>query len=423
MTRESESRLVLITELDFRGLESSVHGVFQRFRLLVSAAALVAGEVMIVRVGSGGATASRDDESEAKIREHWGVSVRVVALPLRLPPSRAWIVEQLIGALSFRWSRHFRGLASAANRSELRSIVAPDTLAVIAHKLPCMEFASHEVPGAVPIIFDLDDIEHVALERRADQLRSLRHRAFAYATIPSVRRAEARAIRKARHTLVCSESDKKLLDETLARGDGNVTVLPNTAEIRKRGELVREPVLLFVGALGWHPNSEAIEYFVANCWAGLRALVPGVRLLVAGKDPQSVSFHANPPSGVEFLGFVPDIAGAYAMSRVVICPIRSGGGTRVKLVEAAAFGKPIVSTSLGAEGLGFTHGAEALIADDAAGFVAGCARVLADDALAESLAANVHEFAVRRFSREGARQILVQLMHPPGREPPAAGHK
>lgn len=401
--------IVIVTQLGFRNLGASVHGVYQRFRLLLGAAAAVA-DVIVLLVPPEPAAAGPDGEAEAQIRAVWGLDVRVFRASREESPRRRWLVEQVLGVIGYRWLARLAGVQTASNSDLLRRLLEGAPLAVIAHRLPMMELVRALAPRSMPVIFDLDDIEHVALQRAIPAMATGRERLFAQAAIPAVRRAEARAFARARFSLVCSEHDRAQLAATLARGRGEVVVIPNSCVMKQRQDVPAEPVLLFVGALSWLPNAQAVEYFLRECWPGLRARIPRARLLVAGKNVEQISCHRNPPDGVELLGFVPDIDACYAAARVVICPVVSGGGTRVKLVEAAAFGKPIVSTTIGAEGLGFADGVEALIADDAATFVDCCARVLSDDQLANRLAQNSHSHADRHFSETRTRQLVQGLI-------------
>src|SRR5262249_250202 len=147
-----------------------------------------------------------------------------------------------------------------------------------------------------------------------------------------------------------------------------------------------------------------------RCWPRVRAAVPNATVRIVGRKPEEVPSHARPPAGAEFNGFVPDIDAVYRQARVVICPVLSGGGTRVKLVEAAAFGKPVVSTRIGAEGLDFQDGQHALLRDDADGFADACIQLLRDAALCERLACSTHAHAKQKFDRAAVLSRIRETM-------------
>ena len=106
------------------------------------------------------------------------------------------------------------------------------------------------------------------------------------------------------------------------------------------------------------------------------------------------------------MGFVSDLRGLYARSRVVCAPILSGAGTRIKIIEAAMYGKPTVATRIGAEGLEFRDGHELLLRDDARSFANACVELLANDSLCERLGLATHEAAVRYYSRAKIEALI-----------------
>lgn len=368
-------------------------------------------EVVVFRIGVRETAGESDGESAMQLARHWGVRATVVTGAwARLPTARFWALEQLLQASSYRRSDGFRGIDTPENRAILQRLLRPAAAIVVAHKLPMMEFVASAAPAGVRILFDLDDIEHVAFARQVDQIANTRDRLMGQLAVPAIRRAVKRSIARAGRTFVCSRHDRDLLESTLGAGEGKLVVLPNTQEIRDTAPVPGEPTLLFVGTFGWKPNVDAVEVFLNRCWTLIRATVPSARFLVVGKSPEKVRSSRTTKDGVEFLGFVDDLEAVYRRARVVVCPIVTGGGTRVKLVEAAAYGKPIVSTSIGAEGLDFENEAQALIADDMEEFASLCIRLLVDDEACARLSASVHAHARRNFSRLHAVETVANAV-------------
>ncbi|MES2682308.1 MAG: glycosyltransferase [Pseudomonadota bacterium] len=129
--------------------------------------------------------------------------------------------------------------------------------------------------------------------------------------------------------------------------------------------------LLFVGALNYAPNHDAVEWLAQALAPAIRSrLDGGVELLVAGGSPQPELVKTMARAGIHYLGFVPDLSACYASADAVLVPLRHGTGTRIKILEAFALGRPVVSTSTGAEGLEVQPGQELLIADDPDAFAA-----------------------------------------------------
>lgn len=144
--------------------------------------------------------------------------------------------------------------------------------------------------------------------------------------------------------------------------------------------------VLFVGTLFWPPNADGVAWFIREVWPQVQVHCTDARLLVVGKRPPAmlVQLAAATP-GVEMLGYVEELTELIAHSAVFIVPLHAGGGMRVKIVDAWSWGIPIVSTTIGAEGLDYVAGEHLLIADDASAFAAAIIRLLADSALAAHL--------------------------------------
>lgn len=199
---------------------------------------------------------------------------------------------------------------------------------------------------------------------------------------------------------------------SLARETGHDRVLPvpNVVTIPPRrrpiSPVLRARTVLFVGTLGYEPNADAIEWFVSRVWPGLVKRLPGgVRLVIAGAGSSARIARLAARQGIEVRGAVPDIAPLYARAALAIAPLRAGGGTRIKLIEAAAHGVPSVATRVGAEGLCFATGRDIVLADGAEQFGAACRAILTDDPLAHRIAVNARNRV--RSDHDRARWVMA----------------
>jgi glycosyltransferase involved in cell wall biosynthesis len=157
---------------------------------------------------------------------------------------------------------------------------------------------------------------------------------------------------------------------------------------------VAPAVLLYTGTMTYPPNAEGLHWLLDEIWPRIRAAVPEAHLVVVGKDPPADA-RAVAADGVTLAGWVPDVAPYFAQASAILVPIRSGAGTRLKVLDGLASGRPVVSTRAGAEGIPLRNGEQALLADDPAEFAAAAARVLRDRPLAERLG-----MAGRRLAEE-----------------------
>ena len=342
---------------------------------------------------------------ERELGAVWNIDVSVVASVSSPLATKRWIVQQTESVLSYRRTPHLQSRVNAAARALVAEEVAKKPAYVLAHRLPAMHVLSTTPGVTMPVVFDLDDIEHVIAVRSARQESTARNRLFGLMTVPTLFLEERQGVSKAARTLVCSQIDAARM-RRLFRTD-KIDVIPNALPLPQRVvPIAANRQMLMVGAYGYDPNADAAEFFITQVLPQIRRRVPDAELHLVGASPQSIPSFARKPEGVKFLGYADDLPATYAASRLVVCPIRYGGGTRVKLVEAAGWGKPIVSTTIGAEGLGMVHGNDALIADSADSFADACVSLLTDDELCKALARGARSLAEQSFD---GKRIAEQL--------------
>lgn len=159
--------------------------------------------------------------------------------------------------------------------------------------------------------------------------------------------------------------------------------------------------IVFLGSMDWLPNIDAVEYFVETMWGGIRRSQPEARLVIVGRRPTpAVSVLAEKDSSIEVTGTVPDVRPFVSEAAAVVVPLRIGGGTRIKIYEAMSMGVPVVSTTIGAEGLDVTHGENILLADKPETFVAATLEILGDSEVGE------------RIGSSGARHVREHYSWP-----------
>jgi glycosyltransferase involved in cell wall biosynthesis len=190
---------------------------------------------------------------------------------------------------------------------------------------------------------------------------------------------EQRMVQKFHRIIAVSEHDRRLMGAwtDLSR----VTVVPTGVDLKqyRPAPLPRagEPLVLFVGAMDWEPNIDAVEYFCREIWPSIQAKVPGAQFRIVGRNPvRRVQRLAS--SVVAVTGSVPSVVDHLREAAVVVVPLRVGSGTRLKIYEAMAAGKAVVSTSVGAEGLDVHHDQDILLADEPDTFAIAVTRLLQD---------------------------------------------
>jgi polysaccharide biosynthesis protein PslH len=240
----------------------------------------------------------------------------------------------------------------------------------------------------VPVLIVEHNVESTLFERRIDAERGWLKKLYFRYQLRKLRRYEASTCARADHVVAVSAADASEL-ESLCRHD-RVTTIPNgvDTEFFMPRDARRLPhSLVFVGGLTWFPNLDAIRFFCAEVLPLIAEHIPDVTLTVVGKNPPQGVDHAiasNPR--VRLTGLVEDVRPLIDAAQVYVVPLRVGGGTRLKILDALAMGKPLVSTSVGCEGLRVTHGEHLSIADGPREFAAEAVRLLRDGAAAAALA-------------------------------------
>jgi polysaccharide biosynthesis protein PslH len=217
-------------------------------------------------------------------------------------------------------------------------------------------------------------------------------------------RYERAAVCKFQHVIAVSENDRRIMMQWV---DGDrVSVVPTGVDLAQYRPDVSEsgiserspsePLITFVGAMDWEPNVDGVEYFCSQVWPSIKAEVPEARLRIVGRNPGSrVQKWTSSDSSIEVTGRVPSVVEHLRQSAVVIVPLRIGGGTRLKIYEAMATAKAVVSTTVGAEGLDVHHGRDIILADDPGSFAQAVIMLLRDPHLRRRYGTAAAETAAR----------------------------
>ena len=224
-------------------------------------------------------------------------------------------------------------------------------------------------------------------------------------------RFELRLLPKLDRVQVCTRENADYLTSFLpclkGRIDDDNRAGIDTSSYEFHGDQREPHTLLFLGSFRHPPNQEALNWFLANVFPKVRSAEPRVRLIVIGSDPPPR--HSLPDdAAIELLGFVEDIREPLARYSVFVCPILSGSGIRVKLLEAFAAGIPVVSTRIGAEGLASVDGEFCALADDPEAFAQAVLKLLADPAQAAEMARRARTEVVATRDMRTMTEKLVE---------------
>lgn len=406
------TRAVVITSLQPPLDGKAQHGTYKRIRLFVNALQNICETIELVysvadvdfspdvdlRIAEANHAATERDYWRAAVTPHF------VRRRARRKTFRHEYIDGIVSGAEqppyFRW-------AGPDQAEAIGRLLDTEPDLVVVNNLHAMLAVLRSKRRPRAMFFDMDDVQHRVRFRWCRQPPIRPSKLLHLAQIPALLASEFKAASRSKSTFVCSELDRRHLS---ALGFPRVRVIPNAVASRTDlPHLTNSPTLLFVGSAGHPPNAEAATHMVTRIFPLIEAANPEVRLLVAGPGTDSLPCRAAASRRIEFLGFVDDLASIYARSRVFVCPMLNGGGTRIKLIDAAANGIPIVSTTMGAEGLDFRDGEAIILADNDQAFAASCLRLIQSDEIALSLRSNASYEMKRQYDAKIIEERLVEI--------------
>jgi glycosyltransferase involved in cell wall biosynthesis len=183
----------------------------------------------------------------------------------------------------------------------------------------------------------------------------------------------------------------------------------NVDSYREKINTVRKPKTIFhFASMDWMPNIEAVDWFLDNCWKNILKQVPDAKFVMAGRNMPQRLAKLNQPN-VLVIESVKDSKTFYNEHEIMMVPLLSGSGLRIKIIEGMAYGKAIVSTSVGAEGINYTTGKNILIADQPADFIRAVVELLKDDTKRQTLEQGALNFAEKEFDNKKVVAGLVNF--------------
>ena len=265
---------------------------------------------------------------------------------------------------------------------------------VLVQDLPLLPYgrAASEASGGAPVILDRTRVDGAYQEEEGPRRlagqparRLLGHR-LRCARLLAWERAAAETVAL---QVVCAASDASWIMRH-ARSAAPPLVVPNGIDTRHRtprpASEVEAGTIVFTGCLDYFPNADAVRWLAGEIWPRIAHREPHARLLIGGRNPPEALVREAQAGGAQVLPDVPDIDELLGRAAVVVAPVRIGGGTRLKIVEAWAARRPVGATTRAADGLDARSGHDALIEDSASGFAEAAARLLRSERMRERLA-------------------------------------
>lgn len=269
------------------------------------------------------------------------------------------------------------------------------------------------------VIFDAHNAVWTIVERMKDNARWFL-KPILSVEAARVKRYEGELLRTVDHVLAVTDIDRSLLEEALdfskAGTDARiapVAVIPIAVDTQKLQPVRRKPGsrnIVTLGTLHYPPNADGIRWFFNEVFPLVRERVPDAALTIIGKNPPAdfIELAERNPGVIKVTGYVDDLRPYLEESALMVVPVRAGGGMRVRILEAFAYAMPVVTTTVGLEGIHGTHGHDVLVADTPADFASRTVELLQDASLQDKLASNGRKLATTKYDW----QAVLSAMQP-----------
>jgi glycosyltransferase involved in cell wall biosynthesis len=269
------------------------------------------------------------------------------------------------------------------------------------------------IPREIPVIIDTHNAEHLIMHRYCEAEENLLKKVYLRYQMEKLKRYEKKMCKKFDRCLTVSESDKSELISVCGK-KASFSLIPNGVDIDYYTPIIlstREAYctdLIYHGTMSGHMNVDAIIYFYEKILPHIRTEIPDVKLTIAGANPDKKLLNlANIDKNIVVTGAVEDMRPYVAGSKVVIVPLRIGGGTRLKILEAMAQEKPVVSTSVGCEGLEVIPDKDIIIANDPKEFADRTVKLLEDEGLRIKIGLNGRKLVEAKYDW----RIIVEKLY------------
>lgn len=253
-------------------------------------------------------------------------------------------------------------------------------------------FLASGLEARIPTVIRFNNVKSEIYKQFADYTANPVKSAYAYLQYRKTKRYEGAIPEQSDLSLTITPEDKRRLESYGARG--NIGVLPagvDPAQFASRNSESDDQIITFFGSMDYHPNDDAALWFANEIFPRIRDESESTRLEIVGKNPSDAVSKLDGRENVHVTGFVDDISEYVARASVIVIPIRVGTGVRMKVLHAMAMGKPIVSTTVGLQGIEAVDGQHAAVADTEEEFASKVNELLARPELRRKYAQNARD--------------------------------
>jgi polysaccharide biosynthesis protein PslH len=351
----------------------------------------------------------RDSSEEGK---SYGTSLESLTHTVHVIPRPASHSKRLLQLANMTRGMSYTAMADivAELQEALDTLLARDHHDIVLFE--SVTIAGYRLPENVTVVIDQHNIEYELLQRTYQREKAWLRKFYNWQESRLLKPIEIERCRRANVVLVTSEREHQTLKGVLPKSI--IEVVPNGVDtVAFQAQDTDQEVpgrIIFTGTLDYYPNIDAVHFFAQNCWPLIRAQVPGATWQIVGKNPPREVQRLAALPGVTVTGSVPDMKPYFAASTVAIAPLLVGSGTRLKILEALAMGKAVVSTSIGCEGLSVRSGEHLLVADQPATFAQAVVKLISNPVTRTALGTAGRALVEAEYSWEKCGERLLHIL-------------
>jgi len=312
-----------------------------------------------------------------------------------------------------RWPLPVLNYTSPAMIAAVRELLRRERFDLVHLESIHMTACAEQAGVAAPMVHDWHNIESELMLRYSASEKSGARRLYSAVTARRLQRLERSTLRDNLGHILCSDRERQRLRAIAPAA--RLAVVPNGVDVEhfavRNGPNIPRKRIVFVGLMAYHANIEAAVTFTRQIWPAVRERLPGCVLTLVGASPDPGVVALRELPGVEVTGTVPDVRPYYREALAAIVPLRTGSGTRLKILEAMAAGVPVVSTAAGAEGLAVEAGRNILLvdADDSAAWGKALTSVAESGPRRESLTRAAFDLVQERYDWRPLGESLCNI--------------
>lgn len=263
--------------------------------------------------------------------------------------------------------------------------------------------------SSAKVVYRAHNIEHDIWDRTAVNAKGLK-RFYLKNLTTRIRKFEKKCLNTYDLIVPITERDLRFLDKMGNKKPAQVSQTGIDASVLiPNAKNLEHPSLFHIGSLEWTPNQEGIMWFMDNCWPQIHKNFPDIKFYIGGRNAPAWLIHKLEVENVVFEGEIEDAYQFMNSKSIMIAPLLSGSGMRIKIIEGMALGKPIVTTTIGTEGISTENGKNIVVADEADQFVTAVSNLINNDEYFQLISKNAIEYIHEKFDNLASASALIEF--------------